>query len=116
MSDIASARVGDRVFFLGEQRGYTVQARGDRYVVCTKPMNVRHTVLYTVVDLQKGIRGTENLVFGMGAETREDCEGMLARLEGRSAHCEDSPTEVSHRNRVTLHVTRIMRQRQAVSA
>ncbi|WP_148289423.1 hypothetical protein [Fibrella aestuarina] len=30
----------------------------DRFLICTKPFNPRRTVLYTIVDLKKGIHGT----------------------------------------------------------
>jgi hypothetical protein len=43
----------------------------------------------------------ENLVFGMGAETREECEEMLERLtQGRS--------DISHRNRVELNIEKYL--------
>src|SRR5512139_680904 len=90
-----SATVGDKVRFAEEKQAYTVQAIGKRFLVCTKPFNPRQTVLYTVVDLEQKVRGTENLIFCMGAETREDCEQMLERLER-------GDTEVSYRNRVPL--------------
>jgi len=117
--------VGDKIQFASERLRYTVQARGPRFLVCTKPFNPRHTVLYTVVDLQEGVRGTENLIFGFGAETREQCEEMLARLEGRyPAYAVSLPdgksidipachTEVSHRNRVRLDAVRHTRVRTA---
>ncbi len=95
--------VGGKIWFEGERCGYTVQARDARFLVCTKPFNPRHTVLYTVIDLEEDIRGTENLSFGMGAETRSECEEMLDRLTAREiGEC----TAVSHRNRVPLRITR----------
>ena len=96
--------VGWRVRFAEERNAYTVQARGSRYLVCTKPFPLRRTVLYTVVDLLEQVRGTENLIFGAGAETREQCDEMLNRLEGREEHVQ---TEVSHRNRVPLRVVAV---------
>jgi hypothetical protein len=42
----------------GEKRSYKIQARSDRYLVCTKPFNLRKTVIYTIVDLDQYIRGT----------------------------------------------------------
>lgn len=100
--------VGSRIKFAEEKRPYRVRARSDRYLVCTKPFNPQRTVLYTVVDLQKNIRGTENLVFGAGAETDSDCQEMVRRLEGQ---CLDTgfTTEVSHRNRVALNVEAVLR-------
>lgn len=104
--------IGDKITFAEERLAYTVQARSGRYLVCTKPFNPKHTVLYTVVDLVENVRGTENLIFGMGAETREQCEEMIERLEGRT---EDGfRSEVSHRNRVPLKVTRVQQSRVSV--
>lgn len=104
---LATAKVGDFVNFPEEKRRYQIMARGERYLVCTKPFAPAATVIYTVVDLQDMVRGTENLIFSAGAETREQCEEMLARLEGR---CSDTgfQTEVSHRNRVPLRVKAVL--------
>ena len=63
-------------------------------------MNIFHTVLYTIIDLQRNVRGTENLVFGMGFETDEDCADALDRLE-------KGESEVSYRNYVALEITRM---------
>lgn len=89
--------VGDRIKFVEEKQAYTVQAVGPRYAVCTKPFNPKRTVLYTVIDFTEKVRGTEDLVFGKGAETRELGEEMLQRLES-------GETEVSHRNRIPLKI------------
>ena len=97
MSELEKASVGTKIWFVGEKRPYKVRARNERYLICTKPFNLRHTVLYTVVDLKEQIRGTENLIFGFGAETDRQCREMAERL--------DNETEVSHRNRVALEVT-----------
>lgn len=103
LNEMLAATVGDKVRFAEEKQAYTIQARGSRYLVCTKPFNPKRTVLYTVIDLEEKVRGTENLVFGAGAETREDCEEMLMRLEGRDTEL-GWATEVSHRNRIPLRV------------
>jgi hypothetical protein len=89
--------VGDKVKFRAEAQRYTVRAAGDRFAVCTKPFNARRTVIYTIIDFAKGIRGPENLVFPFGAETDEQCREMLARLDaGQSA--------VSHRRHLPLDI------------
>lgn len=80
--------------------GYTVQARDIRFLVCSKPFNPRRTVLYTIIDRAKGVRGPENLVFGFGAETREQCEEMLKRLSA-------GDTEVSRRRSAALRVRKV---------
>ena len=110
--ELKSAPVGSALYFAEEKAPYRIKARSDRYLVCTKPFNLKKTVIYTVVDLEERIRGTENLVFGMGAETTEDCEEMVARLEGKRSPLNPAipfdRTEVSHRNRIPLRVTRIV--------
>ena len=94
---------GIKIKFKEEKQAYEVQACGLRYMVCTKPFNLKKTVLYTIVDKLQRIRGTENVVFGMGAETKSDCSRMLERLE---SHGSDG-TEISHRNRIDLNVEEI---------
>ena len=89
--------LGAKAKFAAEKRRYTVRVAGPRFVVLTKPMAALHTVLYTVVDLQEGVRGTEGVVFCEGAETDEQCAEMLGRLES-------GETEISHRNRVPLDI------------
>lgn len=89
--------VGDKVKFQEETQRYTVRACNDRFAVCNKPFNPRRTVLYTVVDFAARIRGTENLIFGMGAETVQQCEAMLKRLAS-------GETAVSRRNQTALRI------------
>ncbi len=118
--------VGARIYFVEEKAPYRVKARSDRFLVCTKPFNPRKTVLYTIVDLEEGVRGPENLVFGFGAETDEQCREMIERLEGREkpTSAEDLAelrkivpdyqpprpcrTEVSHRHRIPTRVARVV--------
>jgi len=91
---------GTKIKFTAETQRYTVRACNERYWVCNKPFNLKKTVLYTVVDLVRGVRGTENLIFGFGAETKKQCEQMLDRLvRGES--------EVSYRNVIPLDIERI---------
>lgn len=94
--------VGSKVKFYKEKQRYTVQASDERFAICTKPMNALKTVLYTIVDFKENRRGPENLVFGFGAETREQCEDMLERLNEK-----DQPSEVSHRHDCKLDIEQI---------
>ena len=88
-----------KFWFKGEKRPYTVQASDERFAICTKPFNLKHTVLYTIVDFKENIRGTENLIFCAGFEDKKDCLDALERLQkGKS--------EISHRNRVPLEITK----------
>lgn len=94
-----------------ERTAYVVQASNVAFAVCTKPLNMirrkgggkyehSRTVLYTVIDWRAQVRGTENLIFGFGAETKKQCEEMLKRLT-------EGDSEVSHRNRVPLEIVRV---------
>lgn len=86
-----------KIKFANEKQRYTVKCRNDRFTVCTKPFNLAHTVLYTIIDFKENIRGTENLIFCAGYETDEECVEALERLA-------TGETEISHRNRVPLDI------------
>lgn len=106
---LLAAKVGYKIRFAEEKQAYTVQARGSRYLVCTKPFNAQRTTLYTIVDIKDNIRGTENLVFPMGAETRKQCREMLKRLEGYDSTVGEIKSGVSYRNRIPLRVVKVFR-------
>jgi hypothetical protein len=88
---------------------FTVQARGRRFLVCTRPFALKKTVLYTVVDLRESVRGPDDRVFCEGYETPEDCRARLRDLQLRKI-------EVSHRHRIPLAVARVARPARARSA
>lgn len=104
----SKVEVGSKLKFEGEKQMFVVQASNRIYSVCTKPLNMirrrgggkyehEKTVLYTIVDWFHKIRGTENLVFGFGAETKEQCEEMLERVT-------NADSDISHRNWVELKI------------
>ena len=78
---LENVKAGDRVYVPNEKRPYTVRCRDERYIVCTKQFNLRHTVLYFIIDLQERIRGPDDRVFCFGYETDEDCAERLKELE-----------------------------------
>lgn len=86
---------GDKIYLAGEKRPYYVKCRDDRYIICTKPFNLKRTVFYFIADLKEKVRGTDDRVFCAGYETQEQCEERLKELQrGQIA--------VSMRNRVPL--------------
>lgn len=91
--------VGSKVWFGSEKQGYTVRASNVAFAILTKPFNAQKTVLYTIIDWESGVRGAENLVFGMGAETDEECQEMLERLT-------NDESEVSSRNYCDLDIVK----------
>lgn len=73
--------VGDKVYIPTDKRPYTVKARDERYIICTKPFNARHTVLYFIIDLVKKWRAPDNMIFCFGYETDEQCRERLKELQ-----------------------------------
>lgn len=94
---VQKVEVGSKIKFREEKQRYTVQASNRIFSICTKPLNIHKTVLYTIVDWKHRMRGTENLVFGFGAETQEQCEDMLKRIT-------NADSDISHRNWTELDV------------
>ncbi len=92
--------VGTRIWIDDEIKPYRVRARNENFLVCTKPFNPRRTTLYCIIDLINGVRGPENFIFGHGAETDEQCEAMVRRLQ-------NGLSEISSRRMVDLKTTRI---------
>lgn len=78
--DLSDCKVGSRIWFNGEVRPYTVRARSDNFLICTKPFAVKKTVLYCIVDIASKWRAPENLIFDRGAETDNQCIAMLGRI------------------------------------
>ena len=78
---LSELKTGDPVYVPCEIRPYRVKCRDERYIICTKPYNPNHTVMYFIIDLDKGIRGPDNMVFCSGYETQEQCEERLKELQ-----------------------------------
>jgi len=100
MESLKNLKAGDRVWVSTEKRPYKVRCRSDRYIICTKPMNIKKTVRYFIIDVMEGIRGPDNMVFCFGYETDEQCAERLAELESGTI-------EVSHRRRVPLDIIKV---------
>lgn len=88
---------GYKVKFKSEKQKYTVRCASKRYAICTKPFNARNTVLYCIIDQWTNLRAPEDLVFGMGAETDEQCYEMLIRLL-------DHESDLSRRHELKLDI------------
>lgn len=91
------AEVGDKVFIPKQKKPFRVKARDERYIICTKPFNPLHTVIYFIVDLVDKWRGPDNMIFCNGYETDEDCQERLKELQ-------DGEIEVSSRRGIPLEI------------
>lgn len=116
-------KVGDKVNLASSKRAWTVRGVTDRgrFVILTQPFNVRRTVLYTVIDFDRGIRGRDNY-YGLGYESDADVAAALhdfQHTESGTGQCPENTfdvdkwchggAEVSFRsgNHVRLDITRI---------
>lgn len=88
-------KVGDPVFIPLDVRPYRVKCRDERFIICTKPFNLKHTVMYFIIDLERKVRGPDDRVFCMGYETQEQCEERLKELQ-------TGQIEVSYRRSVGI--------------
>lgn len=81
----------------GERQRYTVMAHNERFFIMTKPFNAKKTYLYTIADLERGVRGPCNLIFGLPCDvnTPEGASEALAEIEA-------GEMEVSYRRCVDL--------------
>lgn len=93
--------VGAKIWFEGEKQSYTVRASNVAFCICTKPFNARKTVLYCIIDWEQKLRGPEDLLFGLGAETDDDCRAMLERVT-------NGDSEVSSRHDVPLKIVKYL--------
>ncbi len=87
--------IGDKICLPGQKKPYKVMARDERYIICTQPYNFKHTVMYFIIDLERGIRGPDDRVFCSGYETALHCAERLKELE-------EGVIEVSSRRCVEL--------------
>lgn len=88
-----------RIWFEEEKKPYKVRCHNERYAICTKPYNFRpETVIYTIVDFQEKIRGTDFYSIGpYDYYTQEDCDNALQDLI-------NGEMEISYRNRIELKI------------
>lgn len=73
---------GDRVWFKGDKKPFRVRAANEKFAICTKPYNFQpKTVIYTIVDFEWGMRGMDNMIFGIYSYySDEECEEALQAL------------------------------------
>ena len=94
-----SLNVGDKIKFQQEKQRYKIIAKSDRFIICTKPFNPKKAFLYSIIDLQRIVRGAVNLIFGLvwDFDDTEELQECISELES-------GKVEVSHRNCILLDV------------
>ena len=92
-----SVKVGSKIKFEEDLLWFTVQAFDSRYLICTSENKLG--LFHTIVDLDRGIRGDDNLVLHSGYDTVELCEQRLQEFI-------TGELEISHRNWVQLNIVK----------
>ena len=92
--------VGDKVYFEEEKKPYKVKAIGDRFIILTKPFNLRHTYFYTIIDNKYNFRSSDDRLFSEGYSTTIDCEKRLKELES-------GEIKLSRRNKTNCNIVKI---------
>jgi hypothetical protein len=82
--------VGSKIKFAPFKRRMTVVASSKRFTICTIPFAAKKTVIYTIVDHERQVRGRDNMIFSPGYETPGQLEVNLQMLDA-------GEMEVSHR-------------------
>lgn len=90
-------KIGDKIKFQSEKQRYVVRAKSDRFIICTKPFNAKKTYLYTVIDLERLVRGALSLIFGTIYKLDQPEEALKCLKD-----LEEDKYEVSHRNCILL--------------
>ena len=73
---------GDSVWFSTSKKSFKVRECNDRFAICTQPFNLRpNTVLYTIIDFDRDVRGEDNLIFTVyDYYSDEDCKQAMEDL------------------------------------
>lgn len=93
---------GQKIWFKDCKKSFKVRCANNSFAICTQPYNFKpETVIYTIIDFERNVRGTDNLVFGIhDYYSDEDCENALNDLVS-------GDMEVSYRNYVELDIEKI---------
>lgn len=72
----------DRVWFSSNKKSFKVRECNDRFAICTQPFNLQpKTVLYTIIDFDRNVRGEDNLIFSVyDYYSDEDCKQAMEDL------------------------------------
>lgn len=73
---------GDSVWFESCKKSFKVRECNDMFAICTQPYNFKpNTVIYTIIDFDRYVRGLDNYVFGIyDYYSDEDCKQAMEDL------------------------------------
>ncbi|MDU4597492.1 MAG: hypothetical protein E6Y49_05960 [Clostridium sporogenes] len=90
---LLNLKVGDKVFWNGENEPLIVRAKNERFVIVSKP--IPENFEYSIIDTKDMICGPDDRLFGIfDYLNTKDCEEAIKRLSD-----ENDDFEMSYRNR-----------------
>lgn len=100
--------LGDKIYFSTDKKPFTVKATNEQFTILTKPFNLKQTVLYTIIDWQRGYRNRNNMLFNpYDYAIQEDIDQCLKDL------CDpNSVVKVSRRGKVELDIIKIIKAKE----
>lgn len=99
--EINNIIIGCTLTFVRNPEEYTVKACDSRFVICTRPG--RTTPEYTIIDLEKNIRGPHNFLFSKYDFSRQ---GYIDKLLFDLNH-EFGGVKISEQSKIPLDITSI---------
>jgi hypothetical protein len=61
LDEFKTLKIGDKIYWKNEKKGYIIKAKDKRYIIATKKLF--GNIYYSILDLEKGICSTNNYVF-----------------------------------------------------
>jgi hypothetical protein len=102
--------VGDLLYLYPDKKPYKIKACNEEFAICTKPFNLQHTCLYTILDWRQGKRNRNNMIFNpYDYMIQDDIEKCLRDLTDSKHIC-----KISHRGIVDIEITKIVRNRKII--
>lgn len=121
--------VGQSVYFTGKNLPYIVRATSPRFAIVSRSLDreedeellewevertsyfsedeafeaCKDDPVYSILDFENDIRGTDNLIFGIfDYFDADDCKTVIKMLEAENS--EDESMEISHRNQTDIYI------------
>ena len=95
---------GQKAWFSDGKKSFKVREANERFAICTQPYNFKpNTVIYTIIDFEREIRGEDNMVIGIhDYYSDDDCTDAMKEL--LSGELEVSSRSYKH---VSLDIVKI---------
>ncbi|NRU52494.1 hypothetical protein [Clostridium beijerinckii] len=85
LDEFKTLKLGDKIYWKNEKKGYTIKAKDERYIIVTKKLFGK--LYYSILDLEKGICSTNDYVFNpYDYDNQEEIDKSLIDLNKEEYH------------------------------